>query len=221
MIPLIKIRLTYMKRHPWKCFLNYFSAGLMMLFILFSYLKFERYNRNLSIKYPNYHIDKFPYNYTYYYYEKYIGVITDEERIINEFNKTFQNSSFIIKKIKNEDEISSSNYMAIIEVVKKGDLYKFKLKSNSISVSKLISDEESDLILPTRYYGGDNTILSNLSFYIHKILLNLNGKQSVKNLIVYSCRMLSSDETDSFITSELLLLVPIWGNFSFNFIKND
>lgn len=41
MIPLIKIRLTYMKRHPWKCFLNYFSAGLMMLFILFSYLKLK------------------------------------------------------------------------------------------------------------------------------------------------------------------------------------
>ena len=101
MKPLIKIRLTYMKRHPWKCFLNYFSAGLMMLFILFFVVSHTK-RRYLSAKYPYYSIDKFPVNFTYYYYEKYIGVITDEERIINEFNKTFQNSSFIIKKIKNK-----------------------------------------------------------------------------------------------------------------------
>ncbi len=100
MIPLIKIRLTYMKRHPWKCFLNYFSAGLMMLFILFFFVRFQR-RKYLSVKSPFYYsIDQFPINFTYYHYEKFIGVITDEERIINEFNKTFQNSSFIIKKIK-------------------------------------------------------------------------------------------------------------------------
>ena len=217
MIPLIKIRLTYMKRHPWKCFLNYFSAGLMMLFILFFVVSHTK-RRYLSAKYPYYSIDKFPVNFTYYYYEKYIGVITDEERIINEFNKTFQNSSFIIKKIKNEDEISSSNYMAIIEVVKKGDLYKFKLKSRYLSVTKLISDEESDLILPTRYYGGDNTILSNLSFYIHKILLNLNGKQSVKNLIVYSYPMIRSDKINMYINSELLLAFPLFISFIYGVI---
>jgi hypothetical protein len=160
-----------MKRHPWKCFLNYFSAGLMMLFILF-FVESQRKTRYLSVKYPYYSIDKFPVDFTpSRYYEKYIGVITDEERIINEFNKTFQNSSFFIKQIKNEKDISSSNYMAIIEVVKKGDLYQFKLKSNSISVSKLISDEESDLILPTYYYSGYNNLLSLFSFYIHKILL--------------------------------------------------
>ena len=188
-----------------------------MLFILF-FVESQRKTRYLSVKYPYYSIDKFPVDFTHSrYYEKYIGVITDEERIINEFNKTFQNSSFIIKKIKNEDDISS-DYYAIIEVVKKGDLYKFKLKTRDVSVSKLISDEESDLILPTYYYGGSDRILSNFSFHIHKILLNLNGKQSVKNLIVYSCPMISSDKIKMYINSELLLAFPLFISFVYGVI---
>ena len=206
-----------MKRHPWKCFLNYFSAGLMMLFILFSVVR--RKTRYLSVKYPYYSIDKFPVDFTHSrYYEKYIGVITDEERIINEFNKTFQNSSFIIARIKNEKDISSFFFFGIVEVVKKGDLYKFKLKTRDVSVSKLISDEESDLILPTYYYSGSDRILSNFSFHIHKILLNLNGKQSVKNLIVYSCPMISSDKIKMYINSELLLAFPLFISFVYGVI---
>ena len=129
MIPLIKIRLTYLKRHPWKCFLNYFSGGLIMLFILFSFIISVRKYRILSEKIPfSYSIDKFPSNVSFTNYDHTIGVIINEEKIINELKKTFQNSSFIIQQIKNEKEISSPNYFGIVEVVKKDDLYKFKLK---------------------------------------------------------------------------------------------
>ena len=86
MIPLIKIRLTYLKRHYWKCFFYYFSAGFLILFILIIYLilnkiypkdvEDEEFNTNIIHQYPSYHHRHFFS----------IAIISEDKTLFYEFN---------------------------------------------------------------------------------------------------------------------------------------
>ena len=197
MISLIKIRLTYIKRHYCKCFFNYFAAGSVLLIYLILDLIFIERHRDLQEDfdpkfisvYPSFNTkDMFP-NITK------IGIISEDEKIFNEFKKIIEKeySQFIkLEYFKKETDILKyGDYFTIIEIRKiKEKAYQFKIKNDNISIYKSISDEESQLIIPSNPFYGENIILDVNAFYIHKFLFyyyNINKK----NYTVYSYPMKS------------------------------
>ena len=114
MLPLIKIRLTYIKRHYWICFFNYFSSGFIMLIIFFKLKSelessfnskknlYEIYSSNI-LNYPN---QKFITDKSY----ETIGLVLENKKLFDEFNKTYKYK--ITKDLfyfKNEKEFKKYN----------------------------------------------------------------------------------------------------------------
>ena len=91
MIPLIKIRLTYIKRHPCKCFFNYFAAATLLFFYFILYVIFSNTKRYLQQDKdfdPKY-LYEYPSNKDYLpdFWIKNIGIITENETLFNVLKK--------------------------------------------------------------------------------------------------------------------------------------
>ena len=140
-----------------------------------------------------------------------IGIISEDEKIFNEFKKIIEKeySQFIkLEYFKKETDILKyGDYFTIIEIRKiKEKAYQFKIKNDNISIYKSISDEESQLIIPSNPFYGENIILDVNAFYIHKFLFyyyNINKK----NYTVYSYPIKSYNCDFDIIT--ILYIYPI------------
>ena len=99
MVPLIKIRLTYPKRHYWKCFFYYFSAGVLILIILLIYIIInkiypsdlydENFDTDIIHQYPSYHS----------IYS--IAIISEDKNLFYEFKNRYTNIHYL-KYYKNK-----------------------------------------------------------------------------------------------------------------------
>ena len=222
MIPLVKIRLIFIKRNRGKIFFFYYFPGIIMLFIIFISIitgKFRRRFLDTYIDFKDYNIRRFPENKYYLREVKKLGIITNEQKIINEFNNSFKNYNISIEHLKDYNKISDyKDYIGVVEIIKNENLYKFKLKTNAILIDKLFSDEESDLLIPVSSYFGYFT--SFLSFHIHNILLNLDNKKG-KNITVYSYEMYyPSSHLDSkyYINIYYIYIIPLIISFIYGII---
>ena len=140
-----------------------------------------------------------------------IGIISEDENIFNGFKKIIEKeySQFIkLEYFKKETDILKyDDYFTIIEIRKiKEKAYQFKIKNDNIIIYKSISDEESQLIIPSNPFYGENIILDVNAFYIHKFLFyyyNINKK----NYTVYSYPIKSYNCDFDIIT--ILYIYPI------------
>ena len=88
------------------------------------------------------------------------------------------------------------------------------MKSQYISISTQLNDEESELISFTR--SSENGILNEYSFLIHKFLFNIKNPINPKKFGVYSCIIYP---TNSIISeAQLLILVPLFLSFVYGLI---
>ena len=164
------------------------------------YLK-EDFGPDLLEKYPSNQILK----------SNSIGIISEEENIFKEFNKENkkENLSLELTYFKKESDIRQyDKYQSIIECIKiKEKIYQFKIKNDYISLSKSISDEESQLIMPYYQYNSYE-ILDGIAFYIHKFLFNFYNINK-KNYTVYSYPMKTNDNRRYFISDFHINTIPI------------
>ena len=212
MIPLIKIRLTYLKRHYWKCFFYYFSAGVLILIILLIYIIInkiypsdlydENFDTDIIHQYPSYHS----------IYS--IAIISEDKNLFYEFKNHYTNIHYL-KYYKNKNEIENYNsFDLLIEFIKINEKsYQFKVKSDRFTFKKSIEDEKSKLMIP---YDDDFafTDLSDYAFYIHNFLLSYNNK-TAKDFKVYSYKMKKeNNEFDNHDLYEIPIFISlIYGIF--------
>ena len=140
MIPLIKIRLTYIKRNYCKCFFNYFATAVLLLIILIFIIIVDNSRRYLKEDFGPDLLEKYPSNQILK--SNSIGIISEEENIFKEFNKANkkENLSLELTYFKKESDIRQyDKYQSIIECIKiKEKIYQFKIKNYYISLSKSI-----------------------------------------------------------------------------------
>ena len=210
MIPLIKIRLTFIKRNIWKCFFYYFLTGISLLIILIVILITGNISSDNFIdeEFDNYNINKYPEYNTLD--NPIIGIISEDKKLFDEFK--YYTHIPELQYYKNENQIKNYDldFIEIIKLNKKS--FQFKLKSDYLIFQKSIEDEKSKLMIP----DDDNFInrdLSNYAFYIHNFLLQYNNITG-KDFKIYSFTM--KNKYNDFNTSQLYF-IPFFISFIYGF----
>ena len=114
MIPLFKIRYTYMKRHSFNFALNYVSLGVLMLYICYTYYvetkKQERYLSSDDFRCINY--EEYPKNEsTRRYISNYmLAIISDDKKTIEEFKQFIKTNNFSQYNISYFNKINEVNF---------------------------------------------------------------------------------------------------------------
>ena len=220
MIPLIKIRLTYMKRHFIKCFLEYFSFACVVIGIL--YLIYKEVKYEIPVLSSNDMIcdyeQKYPQNETSRRFsrEDRVAIVSDDKETIEEFKKFVKNNNFYkinISCFNKKDEMNLGRFDIYIEIIKNNDNYEFKMKSDFIYPTGL-SDEENEIISFSD--SNKNEVLNEYSFIMHQFLYSIKKPINLKKFGVYSCSFNGTKLLPKKVI--LLIFVPIFFSYVYGLI---
>ncbi len=125
MIPLIKIRLTYLKRHYIKCFLEYFNLVCVVICILYLIYKEVKYDIpvlssndmicNYEQKYPQIETSR------RYSIDDSVSILSDDNEAFEEFKKFVKNNNFYkinISCFNKKDEMNLGRFDIYIAIIK-------------------------------------------------------------------------------------------------------